>query len=227
MDIAAALQAAHVSVAEADRAQARRDEQRAGTVATAATAASGLPHYSPHAGAVVVPVVPPAPRSAAAVPAARAPVRRLAPAAASFGSAVPHPLQALVAALPASAARPSLHGPSGGGSGGGAGGALHKCSDPFSLALLLEEARLALQYGKHAQALTIYQLLIDQGHAPQVPNLHFFVAVSVNTQAQCAGVVRAQRRTISRRRRDASRRAADSIHLTASLVVIVFAQLSP
>lgn len=182
MDIAAALQAAHVSVAEADRAQARRDEQRTGT---AAAAASGLPHYSPHAGAVVVPVVPPAPRSAAAVPAARAPVRRLAPAAASFGSAVPHPLQALVAALPASAARPSLHGPNGGGSGGGAGGALHKCSDPFSLALLLEEARLALQYGKHAQALTIYQLLIDQGHSPQVPNLHFFVAVSVHTRARC------------------------------------------
>lgn len=43
------------------------------------------------------------------------------------------------------------------------------------MALLLEEARMALQYGRHAQALAIYTFI---EHAKVgVPNMHYLIAM--------------------------------------------------
>ena len=77
-----------------------------------------------------------------------------------------HPLAAFAHAVPASAtARASAL----------SHAVLHKATDPHALALLMEEARLAMQFGRPQQALAILQF-IDHAKAP-LPHVHYLIAV--------------------------------------------------
>jgi hypothetical protein len=57
-----------------------------------------------------------------------------------------------------------------------------KATDPYSLAQYIEEARIAYQYGKYTDALTIYSYL--EGLKVTVPNLGFHISWSVRTPTQ-------------------------------------------